>query len=55
MVFKTAMVDTSSACEMMNCSRQNLSYMIGKGLISPVMEDVKGNLFCKDDVIRNMW
>lgn len=55
MIFRTAMVDTSSACEMMNCSRQNLSYMIGKGQISPIMDDVKGNLFCRDDVVRNMW
>ena len=49
------LVDTSGACEMMNCSRQNLSYMIGKGALSPLVEDVKGNLFLKDDVIRNMW
>ena len=55
MIFKTGLVDTSSACEMLNCSRQNLSYMVGKGLLSPVMNDVKGNLYSRDDVIRNMW
>lgn len=49
------LVDTSAACDIMSCSRQNLSYMIGKGALSPLMEDVKGNLFLKDDVIRNMW
>ncbi len=55
MMVINGLADTSDACEMLNCSRQNLSYMIGRGVIEPVMDDAKENLFLKDDVIRNMW
>ena len=49
------LLDTTSACDMLNCTRQNLSYMMGKGAITPVVTGVKGNLFLRDDVLRNMW
>ena len=55
MMIKSSLADTSLACKMLDCSRQNLSYMIGKGVITPVMDDVKGNLFLKDDIIKSKW
>ena len=47
--------DTSATCRMLGCTRQNLTYMQEKGQLAPVKNDVKGNLFLKGDVIRNLW
>ncbi len=48
-------IDTSESCDLLECSRQNLSYMIKKEQISYVKEDSKGKLFLKGEVIRNTW
>ena len=47
--------DTSATCRMLGCTRQNLTYMQDKGQLAPVKNDVKGNLFLKGDVIKNLW
>lgn len=52
---KSNLLDTGDACEMLECSRQNIAYLIKQEQISVVKEDVKGNLYLKGDVIRNMW
>ncbi len=48
-------VDTSECCDLLDCSRQNLSYLVKQNRLTPVKENVKGNLYVKGDVIRNMW
>ena len=35
--------------------RQNISYMTKQGQISSVKENVKGNIYLKGDVIKNIW
>ncbi|SEM24954.1 hypothetical protein SAMN04487770_13037 [Butyrivibrio sp. ob235] len=52
---KNNLADTTECCEILECSRQNLSYMVKRGQLTPVKENVKGNLFSKGDVVRNMW
>ncbi len=47
--------DTTQTCDALECSRQNLAYMIKRDQLTPVKENVKGSLFLKDDVFRNMW
>ncbi len=47
--------DTAETCRFLSCTRQNLAYMHEKGQLVPVRSDVKGNLFLKGDVMRNMW
>lgn len=44
-------LDTSGACDILLCSRQNLAYLVGKGELTPVREEVKGNLYLKGDVL----
>ena len=34
----------------LDCTRQNLSYMVNKGSLKPVKEDVKGNLYQKGNL-----
>lgn len=48
-------LDTSGACLFMECSRQNLGYMVFNNQLSPIRKDTKGNLYLKGDVIRSRW
>ena len=50
---KKNILDTTQVSEMLECSRQNLSYLVKKERLKPLREEVKGNLFLKGDVIRN--
>ena len=52
---KHNLLETSEVCELLKCSRQNLSYLIKQGLLTPVKEGKRGNLFWKGDVLRNLW
>lgn len=52
---KKNLLDTSSACDELDCSRQNLSYMVKQGQLAPVKENVKGNLYLKGEVLKNKW
>ncbi len=52
---KKNLLDTASACDELDCSRQNLSYMVKQGQLTPVKENVKGNLYLKGEVLKNKW
>jgi len=52
---KKNLLDTSECCEMLECSRQNVSYMVSQQMLSPVKNDVKGNLYLKGEVLANRW
>lgn len=43
------LLDTTESCKLLNCSRQNLAYMVKRGELNPVKE-VKGNLYLKGEV-----
>ena len=43
-------VDTPKAYEMLNCTRQNLSYMVSEGKLTPIVYGAKGNLYAKGDI-----
>ncbi len=47
--------DTSESCQELKCSRQNITYLNKQGLLNPVKENVKGNLYLKGDVIKTRW
>ena len=49
---KNNLVDTSETCEILECSRQNLAYMVKQERLAPIKEDVKGNLYLKGEVLR---
>ena len=48
-------VDTAKACEILGCSKQNLTYLIDKGRLKPIKPDLKENLFFRGDVEKNNW
>ena len=45
-------VDTTKACDMLQCSRQNLSYLVKEGKIKPVIYGTKENLYLKGEIER---
>lgn len=47
-------VDTTKACDMMQCSRQNLSYMVKEEKIKPIIHGTKENLYLKGEVEQAM-
>jgi len=48
-------LDTTRACEILACSRQNLSYLSKKNNIIPVKKNIKGNMFLTGDILKNKW
>ena len=47
-------VDATKACDMLQCSRQNLSYMVKEGKLEPIICGTKENMYVKGDIEREM-
>ena len=45
-------IDTTRACDMLQCTRQNLSYMVKEEKISPIINGTKENLYLKGEIER---
>jgi len=43
-------VDTTKACDMLQCSRQNLAYLVKEEKLKPVYGGTKENLYLKGEV-----
>lgn len=48
---KSNILDTSESCNLLECSRQNLSYLVKEQYIHPIKDNVKGNLYLKGDIL----
>ena len=48
-------LDTTESCNLLECSRQNISYMVNQQKLKSVKEETRGNLYLKGDVLRTMW
>ncbi|MGN0339992.1 MAG: hypothetical protein ACI4D0_05790 [Lachnospira sp.] len=51
---RTNVIDTTESCDRIQCSRQNLSYMVKEGKIQPIIRGTKENLFLKGEIERIM-
>lgn len=45
-------LDSSECCDILGCSRQNLTNYLNRDLLIPIKRDVKGNLYTKGNVYR---
>lgn len=52
---KENVIDTTEVCDILECSRQNVAYMVKQGQLSVVKGPVSGNLYLKGDVLENKW
>lgn len=48
-------LDTTESCNLLECSRQNISYMVNQQKLKSVKEEARGNLYLKGDVLRTIW
>lgn len=48
-------LDTTDSCNILECSRQNIAYMVKQQHLVPIKENVKGNLYLKGDILNNKW
>ena len=48
-------LDTRESCDVLECTRQNVSYMVNQQQLEPIKTDVKGNLYLKGDILKNKW
>lgn len=52
---RTNIVDTTKACEMLECSRQNLAYLVKSNKLTPIICGTKENLYAKGEVEKIMY
>ena len=52
---KGNVLDTKDVCTLLSCSRQNVSYLAKQKDLIPVKENVMGNLYLKEDVLKTRW
>lgn len=45
-------VDTTNACFMIECSRQNLAYLVKENRLKPIIQGTKENLYTKGEITR---
>lgn len=45
-------IDTTKACLMIECTRQNLSYLVKEKKVTPVFQGTKENLYTKGEISR---
>lgn len=48
-------IDTTQTCNILECSRQNVAYMVKQGQLAQVKGPVNGSLYFKGDVLANKW
>jgi len=49
---KKNIVDTTNACFMIDCSRQNLSYLVKEKRLTPILQGTKENLYTRGEIAR---
>ncbi len=49
------MLDTTESCNLLECSRQNISYMVNQQKLDSGERRSKRKLYLKGDVLRTMW
>ena len=52
---KSRVINTGEACEILNCSRQNLAYLAKSGQLTPLKQGNKETLFLAGEVERAGW
>lgn len=50
---KRNVINTTEACELLGCTRQNLHYKVKKGLAMPLKIEEKENLYLRGEIMRS--
>lgn len=52
---KNNVLSTGESCEVLECSRQNIAYIVKKEQLKPLKSHEKGNLYLRGDVEKIRW
>lgn len=52
---KNNILSTGESCELLECSRQNIAYLVKKKQLEPLKSQEMGNLYLRGDVERIRW
>lgn len=55
MFAKKNIVNTAQACEMLNCSRQNIEDTVKRDKLKPVHQSAKNKMFLKSEINEYLW
>ena len=50
--FRTSIVSASEACQLLDCSRQNIDDLMKRGKLHPIRKDTKYKLFLRNEVLQ---
>ena len=48
-------LDTTESSNLLECTRQNISYLVNQEQLEPIKEEVRGNLYLKGEVLSTKW
>lgn len=48
-------LDTTESSNLLECTRQNISYLVNQQQLEPIKEEVRGNLYLKGEVLSTKW
>lgn len=54
-IMSSIIINTQEACEILDCSRQNIDDLVRREKLLPIKESSKSKLFLKGDIIKRKW
>ena len=48
-------LDTTESSNLLECTRQNISYLVNQQQLEPIKEEVRGNLYLKGEALSTRW
>lgn len=54
-VIKKNVLSTAESCSLLECSRQNIAYMVSQQQLIPLKKDDTGSLYLKGELLRTRW
>ena len=55
MFVRKNVLDTTESSNLLECTRQNISYLVNQEQLEPIKEEVRGNLYLKGEVLSTKW
>ena len=54
-VIEKNVLSTAESCSLLECSRQNIAYMVDRQQLAPLKKDDAGSLYLKGELLRTRW
>ena len=54
-IVKKNVLSTAESCKLLECSRQNIAYMVSQQQLTPLKKDDAGSLYLKGELLQTRW